>query len=309
MEHIRSRLGKVERATTGVSRDALALALDGAVPATDLTAEAAYRAAFSPLSSVMDRPIQRLRDLSAAGLVAASARFDNTHRLLDALGVTPISTCAIPEDRSWPGILVVGCIGATHVEQNRWFERMLERGAVIVSSDRSAAVPVLTGGLSVAARRPGCRARVAVRPDLADGLESGAEWGRLVSEMHPAVRLSAGHLPLNREQHCHAKILADDVLTDEPLAILATIGGGQVLHSVAHWWQDTPADPTEMGRRPLASVPAFAMLGHEHPDARFGWFGAASVMMTVLLAGLDAALDRVAWQFPATGSAASTNSE
>jgi 6,7-dimethyl-8-ribityllumazine synthase len=244
----------------------------------------------------MDRPLQRLRRLSEAGLVAASARFDNTHRLFGALGIPLISTCAIAETGSWPGVVVVGCLGKGDAEHSRWLERMLARGAIIVSSDRSAALPVLASGLNVATAQARRRARAAVYPRLADRLESGGDWGLMVGQLHPAVRLSAGHLPLVREQQPNARVIADDALAGEPLVVLAPVAGGQVLHSVAHWWQEAPPDLTELGQRPLAAIPAFASLGRTHPDARFGWFSAASVLLASLLSGLDAALDYAAWQ-------------
>lgn len=298
MEPSQYRIGRNRRPAPRVTRNEIAVALDGSAPDHDLHAEAAYRAAIGPLATVMDRPLQRLRRLAEAGLVAASARFDDTHRLLDALGIPKISTCAISETGSWPGVVVVGCLGSGDAEHSRWLKRMLARGAIIVSSDRSAVIPVIASGLNVAPAQAGRRARVAVYPGLADWLESGGDWGRLAGQLHPAVRLSAGHLPLNREQHHYAKVIADDALAGEPLVVLAPVGGGQVLHSVAHWWQDAPPDLTELGQRPLAAVPAFASLGRTHPDARFGWFGAASVMLASLLAGLDAALDCAAWNAP-----------
>ncbi len=295
------------RDRSGVSREAIAVALDGTAPWTDREAEAAYRAASAPLSAALSRPLQRLQRLSAVGLVAATTRFDNSHRLLATLGIAAISTCAIPENESWPGVILVGCIGAGDNEQNRWFESMLDRGAIIVSSDRSAAVPAIASGLNVATMCAGRRARVAVRQELAGGLELEADLSRLVAELHPAVRLSAGHLSLSRDQQRDATILADDVLTDEPLAVLTQIGSGQLLHSVAHWWQEMSPDQTQIGQRSLASVPTFAAIGREHPAARFGWFGAASVMLTILLAGLDVALDRVAWRLPAVDITASVD--
>jgi 6,7-dimethyl-8-ribityllumazine synthase len=295
MEPSQYRIGRNRRPAIRVTRDEIAVALDGSAPDDEIQAGAAYRAAIGPLATVMDRPLQRLRRLSEAGLVAASARFDDTHRLLGALEIPLISTCAISEAGSWPGVVVIGCLGQNDAQHSRWLERMLARGAIVVSSDRSAAMPVIASGLNVATVQPRRRARAAVYPGLADRLESGGNWGRLVGQMNPAVRLSAGHLPLVREQYPNAKVIADDALAGEPLVVLAPVGGGQVLHSVAHWWQEAPPDLTELGQRPLAAVPPFANLGRSHPVARFGWFSAASVMLASLLAGLDAALDHAAW--------------
>ncbi len=296
MEPSQYRISRNRRPELRVTRDEIAVALDGFAPGHGVQAEAAYRAAVVPLATLMDRPLQRLRKLADAGLVAASARFDNTPPLLGALGVPLIPTCAISETRSWPGVVVVGCLGSRDDAHNRWLERMLARGAIIVSSDRSAAIPVIASGLNVATAQAGRRARAAVYPSLADRLESGSEWGRLVGQLHPAVRLAAGHLPLAREQQLNAKVIADDALADAPLVVLTQAAGGQVLHSVAHWWQEAPPDQTELGQRPLGAVPSFASLGRTFPEARFGWFSAASVLLASLLAGLDAALDYAAWQ-------------
>lgn len=113
-----------------------------------------------------------------------------------------------------------------------------------------------------------------------------------MARMHPAVRLAPGHLSLACEQPNGTHTIARDALTDDPLIVHAQVGGGQIVHSVAHWWQDAQPDSIELGRRALASVPAFAELGLLHREARLGGFAAGSVMLACLLAGLDAALDR-----------------
>lgn len=283
----------LEYPATGRSlREALALALDGTLPRNDVESDAGYRAAMEPLAIAMRPQLLRFRQLAAAGQVSASARFHITHRLLGVLGATPAASSAIPEDDSWPGIVFVGCLTPVQQADSRWMERMLARGAIVVTSDKTAAVPVISNGLRVNDSRSGRRARVTVGTELASLLTDDGDWNQFVIGMRPVVRLAPGHLPLRREQPIGTRIIARDALTDEPLVIVADIAGGQVVHSVAHWWQDAEPDTTELGRWLLVSVPAFAVLGMQYREARLGGFGAGSVMLASLLAGLDAALDR-----------------
>jgi hypothetical protein len=270
-------------------RDEIALALDGAIPDDDRASFAAYRAALDPVTVAMGPHIQCLRQFGAAGLVAASTRFDDTHRLLRALDVGAISTAAIPENGKPPGILVLGCRAGNSPARTAWVVRMLQRGAVIVSSDRFAGDSTVASTLNVAASRPPARARVALNPRVADTLLSHGEWGRLVAEMNPAVRLAPGHLPLAMAQHAETRIIASNAMTGEPLIVSARIGNGLLIHSVAHWWQDVNPDATAIGRRPLASAPAFTTLGLKHPEARLGGFAAASVQLAGLFAALEPA--------------------
>ncbi|MDQ3548071.1 MAG: hypothetical protein M3439_04550 [Chloroflexota bacterium] len=274
-------------------RNAIALALDGVLPPDGRDARTAYRAAIEPASIAFDRQLLRLRQLGQAGLVAATTRFDDTHRFLAVLGVTAVSPCSVPELSQWPGVVFVGCLGATDANHNHWIEGMLARGAVIVSSDTSAGLPVIASGLSSAKRQSGRRARATVSPDIAEAVAGAGEWGHFVVDMHPALWLAPGHLPLTHEQRVGVTTIAHDTLVGEPLVVLADVNGGQVLHSVAHWWQGWQPDSMELGLRYIASIRPFAFLGLAHREASLGSFGAASVLLACLLNGLDIALDMV----------------
>jgi hypothetical protein len=111
--------------------------------------------------------------------------------------------------------------------------------------------------------------------------------------MHPPVRVSPGHLPLEREQPIGVEIVACDALTGEPLVVRAPAHLGQVIHAVPHWWQETEPDATELGRRSVASIAAFADSDIANHDSTVGWFGSASAMLASLLTALDHALDEI----------------
>jgi hypothetical protein len=279
-------------------RDALAIALDGTVPDSDLQTSSAYRAAAATVSPAIEAHLARLSELANAGLIWASARNDNTHRLLDALGLRAHPTCAIPENDSWPGVIFLGCIPASRGAHGRWIARMLRRGAIVVSSDRSVEAPVIATRLRTDSRSRWRPARISLRPDLTDRMASDSGWGQLLGAFAPAVRLAPGHVPLSREQPLDVDILARDAFTDDPLVVRASVLNGQVVHSVAHWWQNVQPDSTEVGQRSLAETPAFADIGRQFPDALVGGFAAGSVLLSCLLAGVDAALDRHARLIP-----------
>ncbi|HEX5165263.1 MAG TPA: hypothetical protein VFV93_07705, partial [Thermomicrobiales bacterium] len=170
--------------------------------------------------------------------------------------------------------------------------RMLRRGAIVVSSDRTVEAPVIAAGLQTGRRSGARRARIEIRPDLADLMTSDAGWGRVAGTIAPAVRLAPGHVPLTGGQRFEVDIIARDAFSDDPLVVRAGIRNGQIVHSVAHWWQNVQPDTTEVGPRPLSTVPAFADLGRQYPDAHYGGFAAGSALLGCLLAGLDVALDR-----------------
>ena len=162
---------------TQTTRTAIALARNGASHSGNCVADASNRAAVTHHSDVIPRPLQQFRDLSTAGLIPTSTQFDNTSRLLDVLDVPAIATGAVSEAGNWPGVVLVGCQGSGDAMLNGWFERMLGRGAIIVSIDRSAAIPIISSRLNAGAIRPGCRARVAVRTDLIDSPDTTARLG------------------------------------------------------------------------------------------------------------------------------------
>jgi hypothetical protein len=209
--------------------------------------------------------------------------------LLQTLGIDVIPTSALPEGDDWPGVIVVGCQRTERAGQQRWFERMLARGAIVVSSDCTATVPIIASRLKLVRKRPVRRGRIAPT--------TGQTWAPLPAGYLPAVRLAPGHQPLAR-QHRSVTVLATDALTHAPLVVLAAVGGGQVLHSVAHWWQECDPDTGEIGSRRLADVPAFAELGRRFPEARFGMFSAALALLTSLISGIDLALDRAGVVWP-----------
>lgn len=285
--------------TTDLMRDAIARALDGVPPDSDARAAAAYRTAIASMSSTLHRQHRRLQSLGAAGLVTAPARLEVSHRLLRMLGVPVEPARSAAVDSRWPGVVFVGCRSNVDAWQVRWIARMLRRGAIVVSSDRSASMNAIGRHLAVAPVSAGRRARVALVPHLVDRLGSECVWGRFITEMHPPAWLRPGHLPLCHEQPAGVRIVARDGMTDAPLIVRVPVLGGQVIHSVAHWWQETEPDTTELGRRPLSSAAAFSGAGIEDCGSSVGWFGSASVMLASLLMALDGALDDVEARPPA----------
>jgi hypothetical protein len=285
-------------------REALALALDGALPDDERAASSAYRAAAATLPADIAAQMGRLRGYADSGLIWATARNDNTRRLLDALELRAQPTCGIPENDDWPGIIFLGCIQASRAAYGRWIARMLRRGAIVVSSDRCIEASVIAARLQTGRRRSERRARIMLRPDLADRMASDAGWGQVAGSMAPAVRLAPGHVPLTLDQHFEVDIFARDRFTDDPLVVRANVLNGQVVHSVAHWWQDLQPDLTVLGRRKLVDVPAFVDIGESYPDALFGSYAASSALLGCLLSGLDSALDRCGHVIPPSSASA-----
>ncbi len=272
-------------------REAIALALDGALPKNDSETLAGYQAAMSSISTGFPEHLERFRHQIRAGHVSATERFRTKNRLLDVLKIAPLLADAIPDDDSWPGIVFVGCRGTKDLDHHRWVERMLNRGGIVISSDKTAAIPVISRGLQLSTGKNGRRARLQLASEHTPPVCDSSAWNRFVFDLRPAVWLAPGHLPLLAPQADSTRIIARDALTDEPLVVVAQVAGGQVVHSVPHWWQYAEPDSTEIGRKSLASVPSFADVGAAHVNAKLGMYGAGSVMLASLLLGIDVALD------------------
>lgn len=108
----------------------------------------------------------------------------------------------------------------------------------------------------------------------------------------PAVRLSAGHLPLTsdalRSPGC--RVLAADADGGAPVVVILPVLAGHVIYSSAHWTQDEPVDMTRAGQRPLFATPVYAALGGEFPHVSVSEFHAALAMLSILSAGIELAL-------------------
>jgi hypothetical protein len=154
----------------------------------------------------------------------------------------------------------------------------LQAGAIVLSSDRSAGLPLWRDLLSSAAPAPPRRARVGLRVPAV---------GRSLPLL-PAIRLAPGHRPLTSSagRGAGAHLLAADALTGDPLGVAMPVLRGWIVHSSAHWWQDVSADDTETGSRILLTTPAYRSIGHAFPLVTVGEFHAAAGMLAMLASGL-----------------------
>jgi hypothetical protein len=270
-------------------RRELEVSLDGEARSNARTSEA-YHAAFAWLRQRQALSVLRTLDEREIVFLFLDSTFD---RLPVANSLTSSNRAYrdVRVSESSRQIVFLGCCSTQDTDVDRDLIDLLDDGAVIISSDKSAELPVLRGFLAPERPSPPRRARVAIddRCEMAEVLAS--------LQMLPAVRLAAGHVPLTHAamRTPDARLLAVDKLTGDPIAVAIPILRGWVIHSSAHWWQDACPDLTETGDRLLLSTPAYRNLGRAFPTVALGDFHAAVAMLCVLERGL-----RIA--FPAAGA-------
>lgn len=236
-------------------------------------------AIHAAVETLPDNDVLLLAALRKEHVIVLSSFFDPVDELLDALGIR--WSAAAAEDLALldATIAVAGCPHRHMRLDRRDVEVFLGRGGVLISSDRAALTTGLAPYVRVGPGRGPSRARVVTSCEDRDP--------RLPQSLLPAIWLDPGHQPLAKPVRDAADVLAFDALTGSPLATVECIGDGAIVHSVAHWMQNSPTmTPTGFESQRLASVPAYAVIGNSYPQLSLGAYLSATVMVRLLLAGL-----------------------
>ena len=261
-------------------RAALALALDGVASCDHQCAFDGYVVARACLRGRQARTLDVLAQAPDGAIRVVATALDGAEHVLRAAGVRFTRCDQWDAGCSAAAIVFVGCPGPSLCLDPRVVRRFLAHGGVLVTSDRAASLTALDGLLPLAGRGAPRRARVALVGETPAG-------GLL-----PVVGLSAGHdrLAAPRDGSA-ARVLAIDVLSGDPLAIVAPVGAGMLVHAVPHWFQEALPALTELERRPVATAREYAgRLDMRTGDMTVGQLQVAETMLGILMTGLDAAL-------------------
>lgn len=279
-------------------RESLAIALDGKAPTGDDDAHIGYHIAGRILSPHLRRLQAEIGLPACALFTVINGRYDHLDRVLVASGFMddPATAASLggPRPASMPPVLLIGSDPSPATDAV--LRRQLNCGGLVVTSDRSANLPTFET-LGVRTRAAAATHVRAVRSVEATGDDLP---GLAADRLYPALRLSAGHRALLgvAQPEATAKVLVRDVHTREPLVVLWRVGGGYLLHSVAHWWQNETPDRTDLGSRRLRRMPDFRSMTDS--DARWGEFQAGYCLLSCLLYAMRVSLTRpgneVAWQ-------------
>ena len=248
------------------------LPLCGADPAAYAT-----QAAVESLSDAELAQLEWLRDPDGPAIGVIDDHFDNVRLWLSALGLRSRMLAAEDLVASEVELAFVGCPHRFARLDVHQVDAFLDRGGVLVTSDRATMMDGVGRWLPDAGGRAPRRARLEI---------AGEEQESIVA---PAVWLHGGH----RELHVldavgpDLQILATDGLSGEPLVVMRQVGAGRIVHSVAHWLQSgVEQHLTAVDRRPLREISRYAHCGNSYPDLTLGAFLTARAMLRVFLAGL-----------------------
>lgn len=274
-------------------RAALALELDGAASASNGAIYDCYRMAASLLGSRLAAVRTQIDGLGDTAIAAVGSQFDPTHRMLSALVIRHVAIATIDDLSPDTRVAFLGCAPCFSPRAVSRVTELLAAGALLVTSDKSALLPPLAPVL-----RPGSpQAPRQINLDVNHSMwcvEENDPAHAPLSGFVPKVRLSPGSLAIDPafERDADAWVLASDTATTAPIAILMAVGGGQVLHSVAHWWQEDTVPANHLDSRLVAAIPGLRCGEFEDSDVTFGRLCCAWGMLQVLTAGLTLALRR-----------------
>ena len=265
-------------------REQLALALDGHLPTGDLEAHHGYRLAGRLLLPHLQHVYAALGLAPGTMFSVLNSRYDHMDRLLIAAGfaqnVHAEALRRAGHDRFAP-VLLVGSDAQPSTDV--MVRAHLQSGGLVVTSDRAADLPVFASA-GVLTRRGSSRH---VRIDRASPARGDFTDPFAIGRLQPAVRLSAGHREVYGVAHPEQVIavLAREASTRLPLVMLARVGNGFLLHSVAHWWQNEMPDRTDLGRRELRRTPGFGPITSD--GTRWGEFHAGYCMLSCLIRSMQ----------------------
>ncbi|CAN5540895.1 hypothetical protein BH23CHL2_BH23CHL2_09190 [soil metagenome] len=259
----------------------LALQVDGLPLRGGARAVYTLQAVLTGLDAEERRKLTQLKDAIGPEIGVIDSHFDDTPLLLGQLGFRSRKIAGEDLGESDLRVIAISC-PHRHTRLDRVDAiRHLERGGVLLSSDRAIRLPGIAAFLGSKPGRPAARARLS-GIDGRDNPENSPVW------------LDSGHLPIDPSTlaSCRATTLAENALTGEPLVVHVRSGNGGILHSVPHWLQAPhPELLTSVERRPLRDVPRFRSIGNSYPGLRLGGFLAQWSMVNLLIQGLAAAID------------------
>jgi len=267
-------------------RAALALELDGESPIDRPSADQAYAIAASLIGEPFDNARQVLNRLGPHGVVVVGHPFDEMHRLLTAVGIRHRVLSSMDALDRFPRVVFLGCIPAVAHPAEQHIAALLASGAVLVTSDKSAGLPILADALGPGSPQPPHECQLDMNRSM--WVSSELSWSTSLGGFLPTVRLPPGFVPIapNLDHESDGWVLASDASNGAPIVVTRRVGGGRVIHSVSHWWQDDDMPMHAVGRRSVSNI---AQLQHRVPaesTVTFGRMCAALGMLTTLVAGL-----------------------
>lgn len=251
----------------------------------------AYELAASRMEPANTSILERLNHLDDGEVMVCARSYDPVSMLVARLGVRAVQVEKLADITDPPKVLMLGCQPDAHRSVVHDLRRLAAGGVTIVSSDRTARLPLLRRVIRPQRPQPSRWARVRL---------TGSDIQRIISpsvnsdlSLLPAVRLSPGHVPIHRDvlRDDTVRVIAVDALTGDPLALVARIGRGAVIHSAAHWWQDVEDSATELERLPLSAVAGLHGMAGAGPSVPFGRYASASTILVMLAVGLEWAMD------------------
>ena len=234
------------------------------------------QAVIGSFSAAEREQVDRLRDRIGPEIGVVDSHFDDVPHLLRRLGFRPRPIAGEDLAETALPVVAIGC-PHRHTRLDRVdVDRFLQRGGVLLSSDRAIRLPGISAFLGHLPGRPLTRARL-VRAHRNEHDAIAPVW------------LDAGHLPIDPAtlDASDAQALATNPLTGEPLVVVVRSGAGALIHSVPHWLQQPQPDAlTSVERRPLRAVPQFRHTGNSYPDLTLGGFLAQRSLVEVLVESL-----------------------
>lgn len=278
----------------GSSRaDDLAIALDGVRPTADARAADAYRLSLRYDAAAFSRTLHRLRHWAPQTIAVVGGKLSTARRLLQTIEVPHIAVDSLLDVPKQSSVIVLGCQNADAVPSHT-LRQAFSRGAIVVTSDKSALTEPLSRVLSPGSPRPARVARVDWTDDTSECIPGiDPPDTPCTVPLYAGVHLPPGYVPVSVPTRGDAQIdvLAIDSLTGDPLIVRAAMDRGMLVHAVPHWWQRHGLDRTAMDRRRLANIRGFDALGERVGDVTFGEFQAARTMLAGLVRGLRPMLE------------------
>ncbi|MEZ4523200.1 MAG: hypothetical protein R3A46_16395 [Thermomicrobiales bacterium] len=259
----------------------LVLEVDGTPLHGGASAGYTVQAVLDSFDDAERKRLARLRDAIGPAVGIVDSHFDDTPMLLGQLGFTPCRIAGEDLGGSERKLVVISCPHRHTRLDHEDTRRFLDRGGILISSDRAIRLPGISTYLKHLSGRGPARARLL--------MEAGTDY-----PAQPPVWLDPGHLPIDPTSLSTrmSSVLASNALTGEPLVVHVHAAGGGIVHSVGHWLQIPDESAlTSVERRPLRDVPHFRHAGNSYPGISLGGFLAQRSMVELLIQGIEAVLE------------------
>jgi hypothetical protein len=283
--------GTIEDGDARSVRDALALALDGVAVTEQRSIEQAYRVASLRGGERLDRLRERMQQLGSERVVAVGRPIDLVPQLLSTIRIDATNVLTVDDIDGMPAVVILGCVSPTTMNGAWRIAELLAGGAVLVTSDKSAGLPVISDALRPGGPQPPRRTRL----DLNAAACHAADVAAMLGGFTPVVRLSPGYVPIAPDFSIDsdAWILGSDLIDGAPIGVAMKVSNGYIVHAVSHWWQADNVSTTELERRLVSDVPGLRDIVPAGSPVTFGQLSAATAMLAMLVSGLLLTLDRV----------------